>query len=433
MEGWPVLGIVFGFIFLLLAFGVPIGFCILGGAIIGLFLVGGVNTAVGFFTHSIHHLSASYVLAVAPLFILVGTLAEAGGLGERAYLAFHKLLGHFRGGLLMATTGAAALFGACCGSSIASAALFSRLALPELREFGYQERISLGCIATAGGLAVLIPPSIMMVFYGILTGTSVGRVLLAGIVPGIVLSILIMLAIFIRIKLNPEIAPLLTTTVTRREKLTSIVGIWPVLVVFFVIIGGIYTGICTPTEAGALSAAVVFLYGVVRRIGRAKLIWAFHEATALTAQIFILIIAGQMLAKVVSLSGVTHSVLVWMATAGLPLATIWVIFILIYLILGAILDPISMLVLTLPLSFPILTALGVDPIALGVIVVILVEVAVITPPIGFNVYVVAAMAGVDPVEVFRGSVMFFFVLMLMVVIIIALPGLATWLPSTVYW
>jgi TRAP-type C4-dicarboxylate transport system permease large subunit len=243
---------------------------------------------------------------------------------------------------------------------------------------------------------------------------------------------MIVIAMYVRIRLNPKIAPKSFDISTLREKIAAIVGIWPLLVVFGIIIGGIYSGFCTPTEAGAVGASVVLLYSIARGTGFRQIAKAFHEAAALTAQIFILVVSGQILSKVVSLSEITNSILAWMGASNFPDVGIITIFIVIYLVLGAILDPISMMVLTLPLSFPILINAGVDPIALGVVVVLLVEVAVITPPIGFNVYVVAAIAGADPEVAFRGSILFFFVLMLMIVIVLFFPGLATWLPNLAF-
>ena len=432
MEGSIVVCVVFCLVFFLLIIGVPIAFSILGGSIIGLWIIGGPKVIEGFFGYSLHHLMANYPIAVAPMFILVGMLADKSLLGVKTYNAFHKLLGSLRGGLLIATTGAAAVFGACSGSSIASAALFSKVALPELRKLGYQEEISLGAIATAGGLATLIPPSIMIVFYGILTNVSIGKVLIAGIIPGIFLSLLIMAGIYIRVVLNPKLAPISIAGSSWREKVSSIIATWPVLAVFLIIVGGIYFGFFTPTEAGAFGASIVFVYALFIGIGRRKIIEAFFETAVLTCTLFILIVGGMMLSKVVTLSGVTNDILAWMSAANLPLSVLWAIFILMYLILGAILDPISMLVLTLPMSFPILTSLGADPIAFGIVVVLLVEEAVITPPIGFNVYVVAAAAGTDPAVAFKGSVLFFFIILVTIIIVILFPGLATWLPSVAY-
>ena len=432
MEGWIAVCIVFALIFCLLIIGVPIGFSVLSGSILGLWILGGLKLLEGFFGYSLHHLMASYPIAVAPMFILVGILADKCLLGEKTYLAFHRLLGSLKGGLLIATTGSAAVFGACSGSSIASAALFSKVALPELRKLGYQEEISLGAIATAGGLATLIPPSIMIVFYGILTNVSIGKVLIGGIVPGIFLSLMIMGGIYLRVALNPELAPVSIVRSNWREKVSSIVATWPVFAVFVVIVGGIYGGFFTPTEAGAIGASVVLVYALFNRTRLKKILEAFLETAELTSQIFILIVGGMMLSKVVTMSGVTYSILEWMGSANLSIGAVWAVFIMIYLILGAILDPISMLVLTLPMSFPILKSLGVDPIALGIIVVLLVEEAVITPPIGFNVYVVAAAANTDPSVAFRGSIMFFFIILLAIIVVILFPEIATWLPELAY-
>ena len=432
MEGWLVLVLVFGVIFFLLLIGIPIAFSILCGCIIGLWILGGMRLISGFMGYSLHHLMASYPIAVAPMFILVGALAEECGLGSKLYMTFQNFLGKLKGGLLIATTGAAAAFGAVSGSSIASAAMFSRIAIPELRKLGYDEKLSLGAIATAGGLATLIPPSVMVVFYGILTNVSIGKVLIAGIVPGILLSIFLSLGIYLRVALRPTLAPRSRNYVSTGEKLRSLVSIWPVLAIFIIIIGGIYLGFFTPTEAGACGTFIVLIYAIFLRIGIRRVLRAFLETASMTSQIFILIVGGMMLSTVVTLSGVTDAALLWMKSAELSLSVTWMIFILIYLILGAILDPISMLVLTLPISFPILKSLGVNPISLGVVVILLVEIAVITPPIGFNVYVVCAAANVDPSVGFRGSLMFFFILLLMLTLIILVPGLATWLPNLAF-
>lgn len=432
MEGLIYVGIAFVLMFVLLALGVPIAFCILCGAIVGLQLLGGFNTVTSLFGYSLHVLMASYPLAVAPLFILIGTLADVSGLGEVAYFALHRLVGSVRGGLLIATTGAAALFGACSGSSVASTALFSKIALPELRKLGHQEEISLGCIATAGGLAVLIPPSVAMVLFGLLTGESIGKLLIGGLLPGITLTAILMGFIHMRVRLNPKLAPVGGVRATWREKRLAVISVWPLIVVFSVIIGGIYFGWSTPTEAGALGASVVLVYALSRRIGLRKVLHAFTNALRTTGQIFILVAAGMLLSKAVALGGVTQVFLLWLETSQFPVAVVWAIFILICLGLGAILDPVSMMVLTLPISYPVLMELGVNPIALGVIVVLLNEVAVITPPIGFNVYVVSALGQVDPAVGFRGVTPFFFVLMFMIILVIVFPSIASWLPSVAF-
>ena len=232
----------FGIFFVLLAIGTPVFVGVFIGAGIGLVLVQGWNAVWGFFTHSLHHQMAQYFFAIIPMFILVGMLSESGGLGIRAYEAFHKLVGHFRGGLLTTTTFAAAAFGACSGSSVASAALFSKIALPELKKYQYSESLGMGAIATAGTLATLIPPSAMMVIYGVLSWTSIGRLLIGGILPGIILAIMLAALIYIIIRVRPEIAPLKIEPAPWRERLKAPFKVWPLAAVFLIIIGSIWSG-----------------------------------------------------------------------------------------------------------------------------------------------------------------------------------------------
>jgi len=430
MEGWIFIILLFGVIFLLMALGVPIAFSIFAGGILGLWVLGGLASVISFFQYGMHHLIASYILAVGPLFILLGSIADVSGLGERVYYAFQKLLGQFRGGLLTATIGSCAVFGGISGSSIADAAVFSKIAIPELKKFGYQDELSFATIATAGALDVLIPPSMAAVIYCVLTNTSVGKVLIAGIIPGIINTLILMVGIYIRIRLNPKLAPETLSRSSWMEKLVSVIAIWPALAIVVIILGSIYTGFCTPSEAAAVGAIVVMLYAVIYRTRLKKLKEAYYDSVAVVAQIFIIIVGGQMLQKAVSLSGVSRDILTWMSSFSL--FWVWVIFILVYFILGCILDPTSMMVLTLPICFPLMTKLGVDPIVLGIVVIVMVEIAVITPPVGFNCYVVAAMAGVDPEVVFRGVLPFVFMLFLMLLIVILYPPLTTWLPNLAF-
>jgi tripartite ATP-independent transporter DctM subunit len=433
MDSLTLLVIVFGIMFLLLILGVPIAFCMFAAAMFGILLLRGPIILQAIFSDSIHYLMADYMLSVAPMFILVGLLAESSDLGSRCYQAFHLLLGQYRGGILMATTGAAAVFGACSGSTIASASLFSKIAIPEMEKMGYQEEISLGTIASAGTLATLIPPSIMAVFYGILTETSVGKVLIAGVIPGIMLTMLMMIYIYIRVILNPKIAPIGLHKIPLIKKLTGILLIWPILLIFIIIVGGIYTGTCTSSEAGALAASVVFIYNLIKRTNSRKLLNVFFDAALMTAQIFIIVIAGMLLAKLVSLTGITIHIKLLMEECGQHgQLVIWAIIILIYLILGCLMDPVSMLVITLPIFLPVIVGIGFDTVAFGIVCILMVQIAVLTPPVGFNVFVVAAAAGKDVVPVFRGSAPYFILFLLFVIIIIIFPSIATWLPNLAY-
>ena len=425
-------GAAFGIFFFLLAIGTPVFVGIFLGAGIGLWVVRSYDTLWAYYRFGLHDILAHYHFAVFPMFILIGSLAESGGLGLRAYTAFHKLLGHIRGGVLVATTYAAAAFGACSGSSVASAALFSKVALPELKKYNYSQEMSLGCIATAGGLALLIPPSGMMVIYAILTETSVGRLLIGGIIPGIILASMLALLIYLRVRINPKLAPQLLEPAPVLERVTAMLGIWPVGLAFLLIIGSIYTGFVTPSEAAALGATVVLIWNFIARIRFKKIINAFRETAIISAQITILLVGGIMLAKVVSISGIPGVIISWIGAANLPTPVVWLTLILIWIILGMIIDSTSQLVLTLPFAFPVMTGLGVDPITLGIAAILTIEMGVITPPVGFNCYVVASIAGVDPEVAFRGIMPFFLVLLLAVVIFIAFPILSTWLPTMAF-
>ncbi|MBI2868389.1 MAG: TRAP transporter large permease [Chloroflexi bacterium] len=422
----------FGLFFVLLALGTPIFVGVFIGAGVGLFMVQGWSALWTFFTTSIHAMIAQYFFAVIPMFILVGMLADSGGMGVRAYNAFHKLVGHVRGGLLITTIFAAAAFGACSGSSVASAALFAKVSLPELKKFNYAETTSLGAVATAGSLAVLIPPSAAMVIYGVLTNTSVGRMLIGGIVPGILLSLMLVGVVMLMVRLNPGTAPMKIEPASWKERLKTPLIIWPLVAVFLIIIVSIWTGLVTPSEAGALGSLVMLLWNLIIRVPLKKIGAALFQTAVTTSQIMILIVGGLMLSKVVIYSRITVDIIEWIRINNFSLAVVWMFIVLIWLILGMIIDPNSQLVLTLPLIYPVMTGLGVDPVALGIVAIVMIEVAVITPPVGFNCYVVASIAEVDPGRAFRGIMPFFATLMAAVVVFISFPILSTWLPTLAF-
>jgi tripartite ATP-independent transporter DctM subunit len=429
-----MLGVIVAFavFFVLLALGTPVFVGVFSGTAIGLGLVRSWDTMWSIFSLSFHTLLARYMFAVVPMFILVGMLSESGGLGIRAYVAFHKLVGHLRGGLLTTTIFAAAAFGACSGSTVASAALFSKVALPELRKYKYSEGLSLAGIATAGSLATLIPPSAMIVIFGILTDTSIGRLLIGGIVPGIILSVMLAVFVNVMIRIRPDIAPIRIEPVSIKERLIAPFTVWPLAAVFLIIIVSIWTGVVTPSEAGALGAVVVLIWNFIARVPPKNIINAFRNAAVTSSQIMILIVGGLFLSKVVAYSGVTTNIIRWIEVNNLPLVSIWALIVIMWLVLGMVIDSTSQLVLTLPLAFPIMTGMGVDPIALGIVAIVLIEVGVITPPVGFNCYVVASIAGVDPWTVFKGILPFFIVLMLAAILFITFPILSTWLPTLAF-
>ena len=424
--------IAFAIFFILLALGTPVFVGVFSGTAIGLGLVRGWDSLWAIFSLSFHTMLARYMFAVVPMFILVGMLSESGGLGMRAYVAFHKLVGHLRGGLLTTTIFAAAAFGACSGSTVASAALFSKVALPELRKYKYDEGLSLAGIATAGSLATLIPPSAMLVIFGILTDTSIGRLLIGGIVPGIILSVMLAVFVYVIIRIKPALAPVRIESVSWKERLMAPFTIWPLAAVFLIIIVSIWTGVVTPSEAGALGSVVVLIWNFIAKVPLRSILGAFRNAAVTSSQIMILIVGGLILSKVVAYSGLTTNLIHWIEVNNLSLAAVWGLVIIMWLILGMVIDSTSQLVLTLPLAFPIMTSMGVDPVALGVVAIVMIEVGVITPPVGFNCYVVASIAGVDPWIVFKGIIPFFIVLMMAAVLFIFFPILSTWLPTLAF-
>lgn len=429
MTGLIVAFIIF---FFLLAIGSPLFINLLLGAIVGLYIQIGFQGTWGYLSEGLHYILSIYVFAVIVMFILVGYLADSGGLGTRAYNAFHKLFGHIRGGVLVTTVFAAAAFGACSGATVASAALFSKIAFPEMKKYKYDEGISLGCIAAAGSLAILIPPSTIMVIYGVLTNVSIGKMLLAGILPGITIAIMLALQVYVQVRLKPQLAPTSLQKAPLKEQITTTLGIWPLGMVFGLIVFAIWTGLVTPSEAGAMGALIVLGWNLIVRTKFKYIKEAFRNTAVTSCQIISLIVAGLMLSKVVVYSGVSLAIVEWITVNNFSLFGVWVVIITTWLILGMIIDPTSLLVISVPLFFPVATNLGVDPIAFGIVAVVMVQVAVITPPVGFNCFVVASVAGVAPETVFKGIFPFFVTLMIGVLILILFPQLATILPDLAF-
>ena len=411
--------------------GIPIAVSLIFTSFIGLWVLLGFSQASEMFVTGPYNILANYTYAVAPLFMLMGNFASASGIVSDAFVSARNWLGNLRGGLLMATIVAGALFGACTGSSIASAALFGRIAYPETQKEGYDSAVSSGAIAVTGTLAMLIPPSIMMVFYGIFTQLSIGSLLIAGVVPGIIVTVFLMVSISIVGAIYPRRMPKPTKmAVSWRERFRSLVAIGPIGIIFIALIGGLYIGFFTPTQAGAIGATITLLTLLIRKRRQLQMrdIWSsLVDASALTAQVYFLILGGFLFSRFVAFSGVLRTMVEWVGNLPIPPVGIMAILVVLYLILGAILDPVSMLVITIPFVYPIVTALGWDGIAFGVIMIILVEMAVITPPIGFNVYAVASAAGIPAGVVFLGVIPFYSVVLVVLWLIILFPEIATFL------
>ena len=374
----------------------------------------------------------SFTLAVIPLFILMGSLATQAGLTTDLYRAAYNWLGKISGGLAMATTLASAAFGAACGSTIVNAAVFTKMAMPEMTKFGYDKRLSAGCIAASGTLASLIPPSILMIIYAVITEQSVARLLVAGLVPGFLSAAVYMLGIYIVAKARPDLAPIPNVTITKRERWESLKGVWGISFLFILVIGGIYMGFFVPTYAGAVGAFGAFMIvAATRKLNGRLLVDTFKDAGITTSTIFIIVIGGIIFARFLTYTGLVGDISEWMIALNLSPIAYLIGFAILYLILGMLIDPIAIMVMTLPVMFPIMTSVGYDPIWLGVIAIKLAEISLITPPVGLNVYVVRSASPVKLrlEEVFAGVTPFLIMDVFTLALLIAFPSIVLFLPS----
>lgn len=419
-------------LFAALAMGVHIGVALGLGGLLGMYLAIGPDAALGQLATVPFSTTNSFTLAVIPLFILMGSLATQAALTTDLYRAAFNWMGRLPGGLAMATTLASAAFGAACGSSVVNAAVFTRMALPEMTKFGYDKRLSAGCIAASGTLASLIPPSILMVVYGVITEQSIGKLLIAGLLPGVMSAGIYMVGIYIRARRNPEIAPIPDIKVSWEERWRSLYGVWGIVFLFLLVMGGIYAGLFTPTYGGAVGAFGAFVIVIAkRRLNRHTLLETFKDAGVTTSVIFIIVIGGILFARFLTYTGlvvnVSELLLSWELNKYLYLLS----FAVIYLILGMFIDPIAIMVMTLPVMFPTMVGAGFDPIWLGVIAIKLAEISLITPPVGLNVYVVRSSSPIPLTleDVFAGVMPFLVLDVITVLLLIVFPEIVLVLPE----
>ena len=427
-TGIIVLLTLFGMLGLGVHIGVSLGLC----GILGTYLAIGPDAAWAHLATIPFSTTNSFTLAVIPLFILMGSLATQAGLTTDLYRAAYNWLGRLPGGLAMATTLASAAFGAASGSTVVNAAVFTKIALPEMTSFGYDKRLSAGCIAASGTLASLIPPSIIMVIYAILTEQSVALLLMAGLVPGLLSAAMYMGGIFAIAKLRPDMAPRSKVQIKWKERVHSLKGVWGIAFLFLLVIGGIYTGFFVPTYAGAVGAFGAFLIVLAkRRLTPKTTIDTFKDAGVTTSVIFIIVIGGIIFARYLTYTGIIADLSGFLLSLELNKYAYLFAFAAIYLVLGMLIDPIAIMVITLPVMFPILTGVGFDPIWLGVIAIKLAEVSLITPPVGLNVYVVRSASPVPLTleDVFSGVMPFLIIDIITLLLLIFIPEITLALPN----
>ncbi len=365
-----------------------------------------------------------------PLFVLMAEILSFSGVGNDLYTAAHRWLSWLPGGLAISSIGTCTGFAAVSGSSPATAATVGLVAIPEMIKRGYNRRLAVGSIAAGGTLGILIPPSIAMIVYGIITEVSIGKLFIAGVIPGIILAIILSSAIAIAVKVRPAIAPP-SNTVTWADRFSSLKKVWPFIVLSASVIGSIYAGIATPTESAAIG--VIFSIAIAL-IFRRLSVHAFHQAlkrsAAVSAMIIFLVIGGSVLAFVLSFLNIPQSLTNMVVSMEISRWWIMIIINIVLLIMGCLMDPMGVMVITLPILFPIVTQLGFDPIWFGIVVTVNVEVGMITPPVGLNLFVLKGVVpNITLREIYTGSTYFVLILLFGLATIMLFPSLATWLPS----
>jgi len=414
----------------LLILGMPIGFLLILVGFVGIATIRGLEPALTMIGSRPFEVNSSYELSVVPLFVLMGHLAYASGVTQGIYTASRQWLGSLHGGLVIATTFANAVFGACCGSTTAATAVFGRVAIPEMLRSGVDRRLAAGCVAASGCLSAIIPPSVLIVVYGIIAGVSIPRVLMAGIIPGAITAIAFMVMIYVRARLNPSLAPPLTG-ITWNDRFRSMRGVWGAFLLATVVLGGIWAGIFTPTEGGGIGAMGAFVMVVASgRFTRAVLRESFLETARTTAVIFIIVTGALVFTVFLALTGIPAAVTSFIV--GLPVPPIVVIigFMLILIVAGSFVEPVSMLFLTMPFMIPIVKDLGYDLVWFGVLVVTTCEIGMVTPPVGLNCFMLKSVVPeLSLADIFHGSGWFIAMFCVVLALLMAFPELSLLIPN----
>jgi len=420
----------FSVVFALLFLGAPIAFGMALVGFTGFAWFTNWHAALAMLGQISYQTTISDELSVLPLFILMGSFINHAGLGQELYDCANAFLGHRRGGLAMATIAACGGFAAVSGSSMATAATMSKVAMPAMRRYGYADSLAAGSIAAGGTLGILIPPSVIMVLYGIMTSTDIGKLFIAGIVPGIIGAALYILAISTVTWLNPKLGPPGERS-TWRQRLHALSKIWGVLMLFLIVMGGIYLGLFTPTEAAGIGSGGAFLFALARH----KLTWrilfnVLVETARTSAMMFVLLIGAIIFSNFINIAGLPSQLSAWLDSFGAAPITVILCILAIYVVLGCLLESLSMILLTIPIFFPIVKTLGFDPVWFGVIIVVVVEIGMITPPIGLNVFVLkATLKDVPVTQIFRGVSYFIVADIVRLALFVFVPQVVLFLPA----
>lgn len=417
---------------LLIMLKVPIAYSMFIVGFLGFAVIVSPDAALSMVGTEIFSNFSSYTLSVIPMFVWMGFIAYYSGVGTNLYALANRFLGRLPGGLAMATQAACAIFGAICGSNTATAATIGAIAIPEMKKYGYDDSLSTASVAAGGALGILIPPSVIFILYGAATEQSIGKLFIAGIVPGILLMLLYMLTIYILVIKNPSLAPVADKDAMAEEGTIFKSGLVEIFFTFFVSLGGLFAGYFTPTEAGAVGAGSILLITFLRK----KLTWdgfrkSLLDTTRTTGMIMLLVAGAMVFGRFIAVSRLPFEMANWASSLALPPFIILALILVIYAILGCFIDALALILLTVPIFYPVVVnILGYNPIWFGVIIVLVVAAGVITPPVGMNVFIIKGVAKDVPLEkIFKGIWPFLFALVICIVILLIFPQLTTFLPD----
>jgi tripartite ATP-independent transporter DctM subunit len=423
---------VFGFVilFVLMLLRVPVGMAMGLVGVTGYSYIVGVGPALKLVGQTSMRTVTDYTFGVIPMFMLMGALVSVSGVSRELFKAANSLIGHLRGGLGVATVLACGGFAAICGSSVATAATFSSVAYPEMRRFGYPQSFSTGVIAAGGTLGAMLPPSTVLAVYAILTQQDIGKLFMAGIVPGLLAMLMYVVTIMIIVKVRPDWLPR-GELKPWSERVADLKNVWAPLVLFFFVIGGLYGGFFTPTEAGGVGASGAFLLGLLRgKLDRANIREALLSATRTAAAVFTVLIGALLFGYFLTITQSPQKLTAFLTGLGVGKYGVLALIMVMYLVLGCLMDAMAMIILTVPIIFPVIQQLGFDPVWFGIVIVMTVELGLIHPPVGMNVFVIRSVVkDVSFTTIFKGVLPFVATDIARLVILISFPIIALWLPT----
>jgi len=415
----------------------PVAFVMMLVGFVGFSLLTSWKGGLNLMSRNVYDAFASYELSTIPLFILMGQIAFNCGISRRLYDTAYRFLGSTRGGLAMATVSACTAFGAVCGSSPATAATMSTVGIPEMKRYGYANSLAAASVASGGGLGMIMPPSVVLIIYGVLTGQSIGALFVSGILPAVLLTGLFIVGIHLQCRINPALGPE-GETFTWSEKLASLANLIDTLLIFALVIGGLFWGLFTPTEAASIGVIGVLALAVMKR----QLTWkafvnSLHETLRTSCMVLVLIAGAVVFGKFLAVTRIPFDIANWVSAFDMPPFAIMGAIILIYFLGGCFMDSLALIMLTIPVFYPVVTGMGFDPIWFGIIIVLVTEMGVITPPVGINVYVVYGMCrkiapDVTLEEVFKGILPFMLAIVIGIGLLFLFPQIILFLPGLMY-